>query len=219
MEINVVLRSRLDAMLMASLLSPEFPSIHFRFLAGDPLSPTNSSARTLLPIVDGREVEVQWLGRPMSSIYSAARTLLAVHQEPVALVLDAGGTDPSIVSERRQAIQEVIGEAALRAPFHLLLAVPALQSLLFTRPALIVRAFGEGADEGGRVTEIGLLSPLAAYKKHKPVEPEASTAAQLIACLDADDIAEIRQEPPIREFIDFVTKFGSPVATAASPAP
>ncbi len=215
MTINVLLSSRLDALLMATLLSPEFPSINFRFLAGDPLSPTNSSACSPLSIGDGREVDVQWLGRAMSSIYSTARTLLAVRQEPVALVLDASATDPPTVSERRQAIQEVIGEAASRAPFHLLLAVPALQSLLFTRPVLIARAFGEGADDDGRISDIGRLSPREAYKRLGPVGSELSTAAKLMAALGAEDIAALRQESPIRELVAFLTEVGSPVATAS----
>ncbi len=115
--------------------------------------------------------------------------------------------------------EEVIGEAASRAaPFHLLLAVPALQSLLFTRPALIARAFGEGADPYGHIADIGRLIPREAYKRLDPTQSEESTFLKLFQALDDDDIAALRQESPVRELIAFVTEVGSPVASA-SPVP
>jgi hypothetical protein len=215
MTANVILRSRLDAMLMAVLISPEYSSIHFRFLAGDPLSPTNSSAKGPISI-KGLQVDVQWLGRPLSSIYSTARTLLAVRHEPVALVLDAGATDPDTVSERRQSIEEVIGETASRAQFLPLVAVPALQSLLFTRPALIARVFGEGADQYGHIADIGRLIPREAYKRLDPAQSETSVATRLIEALDDEDVATLREDSLVRELIAFVTEVGSPVASASA---
>jgi hypothetical protein len=218
MRTNVVLRSRSDAMLMAYLLSAELRSLDLDFLSGDPASSNESSARTPLPIGEGLEVNVQWLGRPLSSVYSTARTLLAVRGEPVALVLDAGSTEPDMVSRQRQGVEEVIGEAAMRAPFGLFLAIPALQSLLFTRPALLVRSFGEGADQGGRVLDIGRLSPREAYKRLDPDAPEGITFGKLIDQLGVEDIAALREESPVRELIAFLAEVGSSVASA-SPVP
>jgi hypothetical protein len=205
MTANVILRSRLDAMLMAVLISPEYSSIHFRFLAGDPLSPTNSSAKGPISI-KGLQVDVQWLGRPLSSIYSTARTLLAVRHEPVALVLDAGATDPDTVSERRQSIEEVIGETASRAQFLPLVAVP----------ALIARVFGEGADQYGHIADIGRLIPREAYKRLDPAQSETSVATRLIEALDDEDVATLREDSLVRELIAFVTEVGSPVASASA---
>ena len=78
---------------------------------------------------------------PTSSLYSTARTLLVVRNEPVALILDADSTDPEAADRRRQAAEEVIGAAAGAAPFRILVSVPALESLLFHRPDAVARAY------------------------------------------------------------------------------
>ena len=216
MRMNVVLRSRVDAMLMAYLLNAEIRSLDLDFLAGDPSSPIESAVRTPIPMGEGQDVKVQWLGRPLSSIYSTARTLLAVRRVPVALVLDAGSTDPDMVSRQRQSVEEVIGEAAYRAPFRLLLAVPALQSLLFTRPDLLARAFGEGADQDGRVLDIGRLSHREAFKRLDPNASEDATFGKLLQQINSEDIAALRQESPVRELIAFLNEVGSPIASAVA---
>jgi hypothetical protein len=78
---------------------------------------------------------------PPSSLYAAARTLLAVRNEPVAVVLDADSTDPEAADRRRWVAEEVIGEAAGAAPLRILVAVPALEALLFRRPDAVARAY------------------------------------------------------------------------------
>ena len=60
-------------------------------------------------------IEIRTAGPP-SSLYAAARTLLAVRFEPVALVLDAGSTDPEAGRRQRRAAEEVVGEASEAAP-------------------------------------------------------------------------------------------------------
>jgi hypothetical protein len=169
---------------------------------------------------EAQSIDIEFTVRsPMSTLYSSARTHLAVLSEPVALVLDAGSNDPAAVTRRRQSAEEVIGDAAARAPFLLLLAVPYLQSLLFMRPALMTRAFGDRANDGGRSQELGRLSPRDAYKRLvDPGVPEEFSFLTFFQALDDDDIAALRQESPVRELIAFVTEVGSPVASAtASP--
>jgi hypothetical protein len=213
MTTNVILESRFDAMLIALLLNAEIQSFDLYFLAGDPVSAVDSSERTSLAIGTRLEVEVQWLGRPLSSIYSTARTILAVRREPVALVLNADTTDPAAVSTRRQEVEEVIGEAASRAPFRWLLAVPALQSLLFSRPDLLTRTFGKGMFALDRVLDIGRFSPREAYRLLDPNGSEEATFGRLLEALSAEDLAALRKEPPVRELIAFVTEIGSPVVS------
>ena len=99
-------------------------------------------------------IEIRTAGPP-SSLYAAARTLLAVRFEPVALVLDAGSTDPEAGRQQRRAAEEVVGEASEAAPLRILVAVPALESLLFLRPAAVERAFGPVAED---LLELGRLS-------------------------------------------------------------
>jgi len=136
---------------------------------------------------------------PRSSLYAAARTLLAVRCEPVALVLDAGSTDPEAARRRQQAAEEVIGEAAGAAPLRVLVAVPALESLLFLRPAAVERAFGPSAKD---LMELGRVSPRDALERLDP-SGCAIAAFKLVGALDDDDLVALRAEPPIRELLEF----------------
>jgi DNA-binding MarR family transcriptional regulator len=163
---------------------------------------------------EGRSIDLHFkMGSPSSSLYSSARTLLAVVGEPVALVLDAETTSPSAVSRQRQAVEEVIGSTAKRSPFRLLMAVPSLEALLFTRPALLVRAFGDRADDGGRSQELGRLSPRDAYARLDPGGPEGAGFSKLLQALDDEDVAALREESPIRELIAFLAEVGQPGMT------
>ena len=110
----------------------------------------------------------------------------------------------------------MIGATGQRAPFLLLVAVPALESLLFTRPGLVARVFGEGADDGGHVLEIGRLSPREAYTRLDPHGLEDAAFDKMLESLDDDDVAALREESPVRELIAFVTEVGSPAGTAPS---
>jgi hypothetical protein len=188
MMTNVVLERDSDGMLMAKLLAVESQSIDLRIIASG----------------------------PMSSAYSSARTLLAVLGEPVALVLNAETTYPEAVARHRQTAEEVIGATAKRSPFCLLMAVPSLESLLFTRPALLARAFGDRADDGGRAQELGRLSPREAYKRLDPGSPEGAGFSKLLQEMDDEDVAAIREESPIRELIAFLAEVGSPAAPVPS---
>ena len=152
----------------------------------------------------------------MSTLYSRVSTRLAVLGEPVAPVLDAGSTDPDAVTRRRVSAEEVIGHAAARAPFRLLMAVPFLESLLFTRANLLVRAFGDRANDGGRSQELGRLSPRDAYKRLDPNGADGAACSKLLQALDDDDVAALREESPVRELIAFVTEVGSPAVVLPS---
>jgi hypothetical protein len=190
MRANVILETNFDAMLMVALLKSEHQSINLRIIASG----------------------------PKSSFYSKARTLLGVSGEPVALVINTETTDPASIAEQRQTAEEVIGATARSAPFCLLLAQPSLESLLFTRPSLLAKAFGDGADEGGRALELGRLSPRDAYKRLEPGGVEGGGFLKLFNCLNAEDVAALREESPVRELIGFLAKFGSPLEHSPSNA-
>src|SRR5690349_16350282 len=70
----------------------------------------------------------------LSSLYGAAKAVLIMRKEPVAVVLDAESTYPRAAARQREGALEVIGEAAWRAPLRILVAVPALEALLFRQP-------------------------------------------------------------------------------------
>jgi hypothetical protein len=165
---------------------------------------SNTAAMLLLKTLQEEQavglVDIRAAG-PASCLYAAARTLLAVRCEPVALVLDADSTDPEADRRRRQAAEEVLGEATGAAPLRILVALPALESLLFLRPATVERAFGPVAED---VLELGRLSPRDALKKLDPNRSEYHASLNLIRALDDADITALRDVPPIRELRAFL---------------
>ena len=167
---------------------------------------SNQSAIMLAKLLSAEQeaglIEIRAAG-PSSSLYSAARTLLAVRGEPVALLLDADSTYPEAVARRRLTAEEVVGDVASSAPLRVLVAVPALEALLFLRPDPVARAFGAAASNE-HVLELGRLNPREALKRLDPGGHWWTASLNLVRTLDDGDIAELRSTPPIHELLEFL---------------
>ena len=120
---------------------------------------SNTTAILLLKLMEPEqqaELVTFRCAHPTSSLYAAAKTLLEIRNEPVALVLDADSTEPRMAARVRDEAAEVIGESAAAAPLRILVAVPAVESLLFRRA-------------GGRAT--GLRKCRTGFDRLGPREP------------------------------------------------
>jgi len=159
-------------------------------------------ARLLSAEQEAGLIEIRAAG-PSSSLYSAARTLLAVRGEPVALLLDADSTDPEAVARRRLTAEEVVGDVANSAPLRVLVAVPALEALLFLRPDPVARAFGTTASDE-HTLELGRMNPREALKRLDPGGHWWTASLKLVRTLSEEDIAELRSTPPIHELLEFL---------------
>jgi hypothetical protein len=149
-----------------------------------------------------------------SSMTGAAKTSLIVRREPLALVQNAESTYPRTAAWMKQGIEEVMGDFIWRAPCRILIAVPAVEALLFRRPDAIARAYGPVS---GHLLEIGLISPRDALIKLDPnIEPD-QVSLNIINELDETDIAALRAESPVRELLEFVEELqrDGVLATAA----
>jgi hypothetical protein len=138
-----------------------------------------------------------------SSLYASARTLLAVRDEPVAVVLNADSTNPAAAGRRRQEAEEVIGWTANTAPLRILVAVPALEALLFRRPDAIARAGGHLAPD---VLELGQFSPRDALEKLDRNGLGHGASLKIIAILNDADVVALRAVPPVREVLEFLSE-------------
>jgi hypothetical protein len=107
------------------------------------------------------------------------------------------------VNLRRLTAEEVVGDAAGSAPLRVLVAVPALEALLFLRPGLVARAFGAAAGDE-HVLGLGRLNPREALKRLDPRGDRWTASWNLVSSLDDEDIAELRSTPPIRELLEFL---------------
>ncbi len=167
---------------------------------------SNQSAIILIKLLraelDAGVIEIRAAG-PLSSLYSAARTLLAVRGEPVVLLLDAESADPDAIARRRRGAEEVVEAVAFSAPVCVLVAVPALEALLFLRPDPVARAFSAaGSDE--HMLELGRMNPREALKRLDGAGHWWTASLNLVSALGDEDIAELRDVPPIHELLEFL---------------
>jgi hypothetical protein len=168
------------------------------------LTESNSNQTLLLKLLQ-REHDAGWIkfwySALPSSLYGSARTVLGVWKKPAALVLDADSTNPRAADRCRLDAEEVIGEAAGMAPLRVLVAVPALEALLFRRPDAVARAYGQ-IPPG--LLELGQISPRDALAKLDQNVSLHQVALNLIKELNDSDIDALRDESPIRDLLEFL---------------
>jgi hypothetical protein len=179
---------------------------------------SNTAALLLLKLM-GPEQQAGWVdvrcAHPTSSLYSAAKTLLEIRNEPVALVLDADSTEPTRASRVHDEAAEVIGESAAAAPLRILVAVPAVESLLFLRPEAVRRAYGNTASN---LIDLGLVSPGDALQKMEGAPDRYHASVNIIKKLNENDISALRAESPVRDLLKFVDELKSSGAKAVTAA-
>src|SRR5215470_18043041 len=76
------------------------------------------------------------VGSGRYSAQSLARSILAVKQLPVALVLDAEVTDKGATEEKEEFYRESLHQASSGVKFGVFLAAPTVEALFFQHPSL-----------------------------------------------------------------------------------
>jgi hypothetical protein len=164
--------------------------------------------RAVLPasVVEGLSL---FIGSPLGGLTSRARTLLATRHEPVALVLNAKRTDPSVVAEFRKDTEAALLDVAGKTPMKLVLFVPEIESVFFQDAGIVQRLFGDvdRADlvEARFEPKVVLTRLLAAHRTIKSLD-------QLLASLRTDEIEAIRAGTPVRELLAFLEQVTSAAA-------
>jgi hypothetical protein len=127
-----------------------------------------------------------------SSAVSLCASLLARRQAPTALVIDSNTTDEADIGEQSLILDDMIRPAAGSAPYLVQLAVPELESVLFTDPD----AFG--ASIGTKLSAADLLTA-----KYSPTdalrglmrETGKPGVIHLVARLNDSAVAGMRRSP------------------------
>ena len=147
------------------------------------------------------DIEIRVVGGK-SSIYSFARTLLAVKRIPVAIVIDADSPEQDAALERQLEAEEVIGNAAAGLPFRVIVAVPELEILFFQRLELLRRVYGEVVDE--HLTELAQLSPRRALMKLAPDKTYEFARMDVLRAMNDSDVQSLRESPLIQDLLSFL---------------
>lgn len=75
------------------------------------------------------------VGAGLYSAQSLARSLLAVKQSPVALVLDAETTDKGAIQEKEEFYREALRQASSSVKFEVFLAEPEVETFFYQLPS------------------------------------------------------------------------------------
>jgi hypothetical protein len=138
----------------------------------------------------------------LSSGYSFARTMLAVKRIPVAIVIDADSPEEEVAPERRRNAEEVLGDAASGVPFRVIVAIPELEILFFTRPQLLKKVYGKKVTT--LITELGQVSPRRALQKLDPDLSYEHLRFKILKAMDDVDINALRATALIEELLSFL---------------
>ena len=126
---------------------------------------------------------------------------MVIRREPVAALIDADTTEPDAAARRRASAEEVFGPAAFSAPFRLILAVPCFEAILFSRPALLERAFGRELIPSD--IKLGNLSPAETLAEFAQGS-KAVAYKMVLSCLEPDDIASLRDSELVKGILELV---------------
>ena len=137
-----------------------------------------------------------------SAAVSTARSLLVSNRSPVAIVVDADSYDPRAVSEHESTYNYLLGMASSPERFRLFSAIPEIEAVLFSDPALLERITGvEMTDEDkteAKYRPKHVLDRLIA--KGVP----GKTLPILLANFNNEDFQRLSKHPLMRSLVEFL---------------
>jgi hypothetical protein len=161
--------------------------------------------RRLLPVdvVRGTEFVV---AQGSYAVQSLATTLLGVRRRPLALVVDADTTNPSIVQEKVDLLRYLVRPAAGNVPYAVFVAVPQIEVVLLHDRSLFERLVGKQLSD--LEWRLALLSPKEAITN---LVGSATSMEAIVLSLTDEDAKVLRQHPLVKELSDFLSGQISPV--------
>lgn len=136
------------------------------------------------------------------SAQSLARSILAVRREPVALILDAKTTDPSLIQEHRDFLREVLGEAAAGAPFGIFLAEPELEVVFLETPDFLGNLYSHKLSP--MELELAKSGPRKLLHLISGEQDRARLMKKLLRKIDEQTLRSIRKHPLLASLTEFL---------------
>src|SRR5262249_15239207 len=128
-------------------------------------------------------------------------TLLVMHKQPIAIMLDTDSLDPRVIYEKYQTTEYLLRVVASGTPFKVLLCTPVFEAVFFYEPERLARVFPEFDFEGQRM--LYMTQPREALKVLFSHGGGPKTLAELLNALTEEDLQQLRPKPPIAELIQF----------------
>jgi len=131
------------------------------------------------------------------SAQSIARSILAVKQLPVALVVDANTVNEQAICERRDFLRELLHQAAAGVPCEAFLAIPEIEIVFFHDQTLLERISGE------KMTQ-AQWSTFRFHPKEILLTILEETPERTLATLDSEAIRILQRYPLVLEIGQFL---------------
>jgi hypothetical protein len=166
----------------------------------------DSDAEILKAVLPEKVVKnVQFVvGSGRYSAQSLARSILAVEQMPVALVVDADTNETAAVQEQHEFLQASLNQASPDVPFEVFLAVPEIEVLLVQDLAFLKRLTKRSRFSDMEV-EFARLHPkkflLNALEREEPYEV---VLRDILGDLDEQTVEAVQQHPLVEQLGEFV---------------
>jgi hypothetical protein len=138
-----------------------------------------------------------------SAADSLARSILVDSKSRVALVVDADAIDRSQVEQRRRVLEHSLGQAGTRDRWQVTMFTPTIEAVLFRNRSVIEAAVGHPVSDADMIR--GEYEPKRILKSLLPDYPNGSL---LIKRLDSTDLTALRNQPEIREIVQFLRRTG-----------
>jgi hypothetical protein len=142
-------------------------------------------------------------GAGQYSAQSLARSILAVRHEPVALVLAAKTTEPSLIEEHQDFLREALKQAAAGAPFGIFLAEPELEILFLESPDRLGHLFSR--DFSSLELELAKSSPRKFLHLISGERDRKKLMKKLIRNIDEQSLRAMRKHPLLSKLAKFLS--------------
>jgi hypothetical protein len=140
------------------------------------------------------------VGSGRYSAQSLARSVLAVRQLPVALVVDADTEDETMIQEQSDFLQESLRQASPGVRFQVFLAVPTIEILLFQDQSLLEELTGRKfSDQEWQIAKLKPKKFLTDLLDTSPL-----TLTELLDNLTDEALGTLRKYPPVSTLAEFL---------------
>ncbi len=133
---------------------------------------------------------------------SLARSILAVRQAPVALVVDADTDNPALAAEQEDFLRESLRQASPGIPFEVFVVIPALEAILTSSRSVLERLLGQSVSD--EEFTLARSNP----KQFLLSRAKGDSPLSLMGRLDSQELNELKTHPLLQRITEFLASLG-----------
>ena len=142
-----------------------------------------------------------YVSGPRSTLVSFARTLLVKYHQPVAVLVDTGSLDPSVILETTST-ERLLEAVAAGTPFKVVYCVPELEAVFFNAPSDLKRIFPNYQE--GVYRMFAKTSPKEALEALFENGGGPKNLGEFLDHLTSEVAERLRRADPVHQLMDFI---------------